>query len=133
MSRVHACDLCLCSGSWLLFTVQGSVVSSLLCNFYYGTMEQEQLPQYLLEQGGPRPSPSASGGANLGRAPRGTGSGDIAIQHVLLRLIDDFMLLSTSLPSSQEFVKVGCGWACRIGVGCVLFLAPCVARCRLFS
>ena len=74
------------------------MLSSLLCNFYYGSMERAQFPHLL-------PDCEVSDGVATHDAG-GAAAGDVADLKVLMRLIDDFLLLSTRKQDCVDFVQV---------------------------
>jgi telomerase reverse transcriptase len=74
---------------------QGSILSSLLCNFYYGHVEKELL--------GSDASPTSEGSAS-------------DHTHLLLRIVDDFLLISTDRSLSTKFISAMTKGDDRLGV-----------------
>jgi Telomerase ribonucleoprotein complex - RNA binding domain/Reverse transcriptase (RNA-dependent DNA polymerase) len=71
---------------------QGSVLSTLLCNFYYGKMEKMLLPASLTGSGSGNET-----GASMDLASRATS--------FLVRMVDDFMLITTDVSVLNEFLS----------------------------
>lgn len=67
---------------------QGSIISSLLCNFYYGQIEQRLLS-----------------GTGLVGDCSANGSGEENGHHLLVRIVDDFLLITTNKLVSHNFVQ----------------------------
>lgn len=78
---------------------QGSVLSSLLCNFYYAHMERLSIA----------PALAAATGGDASAALHG-GSGGVITS--LMRMTDDFLLLTTSESVARVFADVRVCTAC---------------------
>ena len=70
---------------------QGSVLSSTLCNYFYADLEAHVLVPFL--------------GLPPGSAPGEKGRGDGQEDYLLLRLIDDFLLITTDVRKASRFVE----------------------------
>lgn len=77
---------------------QGSVLSSLLCNFYYGRIEKILLPQY------------------FETCNDTTGAPNVSHNSLLARMVDDFLLITTHKPSITSFLKTMIEGEPRLGV-----------------
>jgi len=75
---------------------QGSKISSLLCNFYYCQMEQKLL-------------------SNTGLVGDSNIAGKIG-QHLLVRIVDDFLLITTNRDVSLDFVQRMSNGSSELGV-----------------
>ena len=78
---------------------QGSIVSSLLCSFYYGHLERNLIIPYL-EKAGEAAAKDISRRhiSNDVSAEESSGDG-----YILLRFVDDFLLISTSKKLAASF------------------------------
>lgn len=103
---------------------QGSVLSSMLCNYYYGHLERHHLASFLAST---TPSPitaapavaaaaaassnsSSSTGSGRHRRKRKRPDGQVGPAsrlQVLMRLTDDFLYIADESRAAQRFVQVG--------------------------
>ncbi|KAK6933776.1 Telomerase ribonucleoprotein complex - RNA-binding domain [Dillenia turbinata] len=86
---------------------QGSILSSLLCSFYYGHMERNILYPYLEKVSGPSIGVVSeyNNGCHVS-APQNNNQDDtVSFSHgyILLRFIDDFLFMSTSKKAATSF------------------------------
>jgi len=80
---------------------QGSVLSTMLCNFYYGNVERELLPGTFF-----------GGGEGHSELNRVVGDDEL----LLVRMVDDFMLVTTNLTLLEKFLKTMYRGEPRLGV-----------------
>ena len=78
---------------------QGSIISTLLCNFYYGQMEKRLL----------------SGTGLVGDCSANS-IGEKNGHHLLVRIVDDFLLISTNKLVSHNFVQCMANGDSQLGV-----------------
>ena len=71
---------------------QGSVLSTLLCSFFYGDLERQKL-QFTRDP------------SNVSMCCDKQEFALILVQE-LLRLVDDYLFITTSLPQAQRFLHV---------------------------
>ena len=87
---------------------QGSVLSSLLCSFYYGNLEKSRLYPFLEKVCGPTGDSSLRQPDDHSRSSL-TNSSDEATssspKYMLLRFIDDFLFISTSKKQAEMFLS----------------------------
>ncbi|KAI3719589.1 hypothetical protein L6452_20491 [Arctium lappa] len=81
---------------------QGSVLSSLLCSFYFGHMENCKLVPFL-DKVTKTGMPESSDRRYIGDVSTTTRCDELAAQHLLLRFIDDFLFISTSKKQALAF------------------------------
>ncbi|KAF5177766.1 Telomerase reverse transcriptase [Thalictrum thalictroides] len=102
---------------------QGSVVSSLLCSFYYAHLEEKVIFPFLKKVQDQHTSISAQGSLfernicqDIDETEKGNSS--MSPKHLLVRLIDDFLFISTSKHMATSFferVQRGfSGYSCSI-------------------
>ncbi|CAN0862418.1 Telomerase reverse transcriptase [Linum grandiflorum] len=84
---------------------QGSIVSSLLCSLYYGHLDSHVLFPYLKETSKPNIK-DVSVGLQLDRSGNEADCQEIPYaSYVLMRFIDDFLLITTSKNQAASFVS----------------------------
>ncbi|CAA0808900.1 Telomerase reverse transcriptase, partial [Striga hermonthica] len=89
---------------------QGSVLSSLLCSFYYGHMERNVVFPFLEKvTEGPSGELDTSG-VSVSKGILSKRAATCGPSYLLLRFIDDFLFISTSKKqASMFFYQLGCG------------------------
>jgi Telomerase ribonucleoprotein complex - RNA binding domain len=79
---------------------QGSVLSTLLCNVYYGHVEQALFAGVLVQ---PQQTAAAAGASTRSSSSSSTSSGG-ALASLLMRLVDDFLLITHCRTTADRFV-----------------------------